>query len=137
MQTANFQDLVRATCLELNVADTNASVESGAFEVDNALVTLRFDEDTDDDLLSVYVQVPGTEDLTENPDVLRAMLMLNASTGSKTKGTFAMDPYTGLPMFATQFTDLDEFDGVSLAEIVRLLVAQGAGGINAVRSQIA
>lgn len=137
MKTASFRELVRATRYELNTPDTNAGIEDGSFEVDNAQVTLHFDENIDDDCMSVFVQVPDTESMTQNADVLRAMLMLNALSRSKTNGTFAMDPHTGQPVFTVQFTALEQFTGESLAATVRLLVAQGAGGINTVRAQLA
>jgi hypothetical protein len=130
MQTATFKDLGRAACHTLNGGDIAFDETVATLMLDDAIVTLEFDEEIDDDCLCVHVQMPGTEKLTQNLDVLRSLLALNMLSGSKTNGVFAMHPRT------VQLTDLDQFTSTSLSEILRILVAQGVGGIGALRNLI-
>ena len=136
MQTATFKDLGRAAYHALNVGDVAFNETVATLMVDDAIVTLEFDEEIDDDCLCVHVQMPGTEKLTQNLDVLRSLLALNMLSGSKTNGVFAMHPGTGQPTYTVQLTDLDQFTSTSLAEILRILVAQGVGGIGALRNLV-
>lgn len=137
MLQANFEELGRDACYELDSTDIDAFLNNGTIAVDSARVTLAFDDSLDSDCLSIYVHLPDAAPLLDDTLALRSLLALNMMTGSKTQGVFALDPQDGQPVFVAQLTGLNQLNGKSLAAYLRVFATQGMAGLEAVRDHLA
>ena len=137
MLKAHFEELGRDACHALASTDIDAFLDKGTIAVDGANITLEFDDQLDDDCLTIHVRLPQATQLADDIMALRSLLALNLLTGSKTHGVFAVDPQDGQPVFVAQLCGLDQLSGKSLATHLRVFAAQGAAGLEAVRDHVA
>lgn len=118
MNQEQYSELCRATCLELEISDTECLTNQGHLFIDNIRIQLMFDDVLSNGCILCVV------DIGEIPEYLKekifeSLLMLNFLTGGKTTGVYAIDPLSQRASFVVTLLNTDSLNPSELADLLR------------------
>lgn len=117
MTNSEFRDLCRATCLALDLPDTEQLGEHGQIEIDGASIGAYFDEETDIGI-HCYVDL-GEVDAASRQEIFAELLQFNLELGRMHGEALGFDADSGRAVLRSEIRNPDQCDGEQMAALFR------------------
>jgi hypothetical protein len=121
LNTALFESLCHATCLELNLDHPHQVRDHGCLHLDGVDIGLYLDEGVDPEWMSCYVDL-GEIAEEKRQDIYEQLLTMNVAGGSQERGVFAVDPVSRNALLLSRLRPPATAAAARLAKTFRLYV---------------
>jgi hypothetical protein len=121
LNTALFEKLCHATCLELKLENPHQLRDHGCLHLDGVDIGLFFDENLDPEWVSCYVDLGHIAE-EKRQDIYEHLLTMNVVSGTPERGVFAVDPVTRNALLLSRLRPPATEAAAALARTVRQYV---------------